>query len=470
MNSIKSIGLEELTDTIFIKDFSKDNLNLKNLENILACNDDIDLKNKLKKDIHLIKQGLEGENNVYFELKNSLLPMICLHDVRIKTGQNYAQIDFLVITNKFMCIMETKNLVGDITVTRDGDFIREIKYKDNYIREGMYNPVTQGRRHARLLQKALTDAGIIELGAFPIKSIAVMANHKNIIDKTEAPENIRNDIYRCDQIVNFLEEEMSSAKYGVILTDSRIMHIGETISKMNKPLEFNYSSKYNIATTYSDKSKNQEECKSSVVLSFTNNHSSDMNKVSKLNSVDLGVPNYNNNSTTAKDFNMDISVSLDSSDYEYERLIKKLKSFRYKQAQSKGLKPYEIFTNKEMDLMISTKPKTIAELKQINLRVWVISELGVDILQILNPDLSYAKDTFLSSIGLKGLEAQLKEYRVKMSSMNKVPVYEIFTNAELARLIEAKPRSIDELFEIKGFSKNNKIKNYGKDILNIING
>ena len=49
MNSIKSIGLEELTDTVFIKDFSKDNLNLKNLEHLLTCNDDIELKNKLKK-------------------------------------------------------------------------------------------------------------------------------------------------------------------------------------------------------------------------------------------------------------------------------------------------------------------------------------------------------------------------------------------------------------------------------------
>lgn len=469
MNSIKSIGLEELTDTVFIKDFSKDNLNLKNLENLLACNDDIDLKNKLKKDIHLIKQGLEGENNVYFELKNSLLPMICLHDVRIKAGQNYAQIDFLVITNKFMCIMETKNLVGDITVTRDGDFIREIKYKDGSTREGMYNPVTQGRRHARLLQKALTDAGIVEISTFPIKSIAVMANHKNIIDRTEAPENIKNDIYRCDQIVNFLEEEMSSEKYGVILTDSRIMHIGETISNMNKPLEFNYSSKYNIDNNCIDITRKQEESKSHVVLPFKSNNSSNANKMSKLNNLNLDKPSYkckpNINKTNAS-----ISVSLDSKDYEQERLIKKLKSFRYEQSQSKGIKPYEIFTNKEMDLLIGIKPKTVAELKQINLRVWVISELGTDILQILNPDISYVKDSFLSSINIKGLEAQLKEYRVKISSMNKVPAYEIFTNAELTRLIEAKPRSIDELFEIKGFSKNDKIKNYGKDILNIING
>lgn len=469
MNSIKSIGLEELTDTVFIKDFSKDNLNLKNLEHLLTCNDDIELKNKLKKDIHLIKQGLEGENNVYFELKNSLLPMICLHDIRIKVGQNYAQIDFLVITNKFICIMETKNLVGDITVTRDGDFIRDIKYKDGSIREGMYNPVTQGRRHARLLQRALIDAGIAEISTFPIKSIAVMANHKNIIDKTEAPDSIKGDIYRCDQVVNFLEDEMSSAKYEVILTDSRIMHIGEIISKMNTPLEFDYLSKYGVDNGNQNISKNQERDISNTVVNFTNKDDSESYKISKSNCNNLHATNSNYNLINKKP-NSSISVSLNSSDYEYERLVKKLKKFRYETAQSRNIKPYEIFTNKEMELMINIKPKSILDLKQINLRIWVINELGIDILQILNPDVSYPKETFLSSIGLKGLEAKLKEYRAKMAMINKVPAYEIFTNAELTRLIEAKPHSIDELFEIKGFAKNNKIKNYGKDILNIING
>lgn len=469
MNSIKSIGLEELTDTVFIKDFSKDNLNLKNLEHLLTCNDDIELKNKLKKDIHLIKQGLEGENNVYFELKNSLLPMICLHDIRIKVGQNYAQIDFLVITNKFICIMETKNLVGDITVTRDGDFIRDIKYKDGSIREGMYNPVTQGRRHARLLQRALIDAGIAEIGTFPIKSIAVMANHKNIIDKTEAPDSIKGDIYRCDQVVNFLEDEMSSAKYEVILTDSRIMHIGEIISKMNTPLEFDYLSKYGVDNGNQNINKNQERNSSNTVVNFTNKDDSESYKISKSSCNNLHATNSNYNLINKKP-NSSISVSLNSSDYEYERLVKKLKKFRYETAQSRNIKPYEIFTNKEMELMINIKPKSILDLKQINLRIWVINELGIDILQILNPDVSYTKETFLSSIGLKGLEAKLKEYRAKMAMINKVPAYEIFTNAELTRLIEAKPHSIDELFEIKGFAKNNKIKNYGKDILNIING
>lgn len=469
MNSIKSIGLEELTDTVFIKDFSKDNLNLKNLEHLLTCNDDIELKNKLKKDIHLIKQGLEGENNVYFELKNSLLPMICLHDIRIKVGQNYAQIDFLVITNKFICIMETKNLVGDITVTRDGDFIRDIKYKDGSIREGMYNPVTQGRRHARLLQRALIDAGIAEISTFPIKSIAVMANHKNIIDKTEAPDSIKGDIYRCDQVVNFLEDEMSSAKYEVILTDSRIMHIGEIISKMNTPLEFDYLSKYGVDNGNQNINKNQERNSSNTVVNFTNKDDSESYKISKSSCNNLHATNSNYNLINKKP-NSSISVSLNSSDYEYERLVKKLKKFRYETAQSRNIKPYEIFTNKEMELMINIKPKSILDLKQINLRIWVINELGIDILQILNPDVSYTKETFLSSIGLKGLEAKLKEYRAKMAMINKVPAYEIFTNAELTRLIEAKPHSIDELFEIKGFAKNNKIKNYGKDILNIING
>ena len=130
-----------------------------------------------------------------------------------------------------------------------------------------------------------------------------------------------------------------------------------------------------------------------------------------------------------------------------------------------------MFTDKEMLLMIKMAPTSIEGLKKINLRSWVINELGIEILKILNPNISYEKNNFKTSLdNIQYLETKLKEYRSKVAKANKVPMYEIFTNSELARLIEAMPSSVDELFAIKGFSKDNKINNYGKDILNIING
>ena len=193
--SEKFKGFDNIKDTIFLKKFSKENANLKKLENMSLKIVDSNVKRQIEREISLIKWGLEGENNVYFELKNSLLPMICLHDIRIEVGDLNAQIDFLILTNKFFYIFETKHLVGDIVINKQGDFIRVTS--DDYglkREEGMYNPVTQGERHSRILKKFFEVNGFLNLEDFPIKSIAVLANPKTILNKENAPNHIKDNI------------------------------------------------------------------------------------------------------------------------------------------------------------------------------------------------------------------------------------------------------------------------------------
>jgi hypothetical protein len=54
---------------------------------------------------------------VYFELKNSFIPMLCLHDIRLEYNDYIAQFDFILITCKFIYVLETKKLNGDIEIT-----------------------------------------------------------------------------------------------------------------------------------------------------------------------------------------------------------------------------------------------------------------------------------------------------------------------------------------------------------------
>ena len=91
MNTMEVMGTNELADTIFLKDFSRENEKLTIMEKELERIKDIESNqaSKLRKDIFLKKQGIYGESSVYFELKNSLLPMICFHDINIKIGENH---------------------------------------------------------------------------------------------------------------------------------------------------------------------------------------------------------------------------------------------------------------------------------------------------------------------------------------------------------------------------------------------
>lgn len=75
----------------------------------------------------LLKIGLLGEKNVNYEIKNSKVPMLCFHDIRLEIGENIAQFDFIIITHKFIMALETKQLNGDIYINEAGEFIRHIK-------------------------------------------------------------------------------------------------------------------------------------------------------------------------------------------------------------------------------------------------------------------------------------------------------------------------------------------------------
>ena len=91
--------------------------------------------------------GLIGEKNIAFELSNSGMPMYILHDIHLELEDLSAQIDYIVVTKKVIYVIECKNLIGNITIDRDGNFIRDFVFGGRKIREGIYSPITQNQRH-----------------------------------------------------------------------------------------------------------------------------------------------------------------------------------------------------------------------------------------------------------------------------------------------------------------------------------
>ena len=67
-------------------------------------------REKLRQDIRYLEYGIQGENQIAFELKNSHMPMYILHDIYLEDGELSAQIDYLVFTKKLCFVIECKNL------------------------------------------------------------------------------------------------------------------------------------------------------------------------------------------------------------------------------------------------------------------------------------------------------------------------------------------------------------------------
>lgn len=77
--------------------------------------------------------GLKGENSVLFELQNSFLPIHILHDFRIEHNGLSCQIDFVVLTRKFILLIEVKNYYGHILVNEKDEFIRQVFHGKNLL-------------------------------------------------------------------------------------------------------------------------------------------------------------------------------------------------------------------------------------------------------------------------------------------------------------------------------------------------
>lgn len=178
----------DINTTIFKKEFTDSPPHMQELNSLIKDTNRAVNKELVEQHLHLFKLGLIGESNVAYELKNSMLPMVCLHDIQLEHEGYTAQFDFIVVTHSVIFIIETKKLFGDIEVNKEGNFIRKIKNKYGKVvkKEGMYSPVTQSQRHARILDKLLKDKGLINKTV--IEPIVVMANPKSIIEKKISPK------------------------------------------------------------------------------------------------------------------------------------------------------------------------------------------------------------------------------------------------------------------------------------------
>lgn len=140
--------------------------------------------------------------------------MYILHDVYLEVGDLSAQIDYLVFTRKLCFVIECKNLMGNIEINSRGDFIRTTEFGGRKKREGIYSPVTQNQRHLDLMKKARIEKGANVFKKFLVgrffensyKPIVVLANPKTILNAKFAKKEIKAQIIRADQLVNYIKE------------------------------------------------------------------------------------------------------------------------------------------------------------------------------------------------------------------------------------------------------------------------
>ncbi len=330
---------------VFIKEEGDAPRQLQHLKSIMDQSSG-DTKIQIETDIKLLNQGIIGEDNIAFELQNSHMPMLVLHDLNLEYHGLTAQIDYVIITKNAVVIVECKNLYGNIEINTNGDFIRTLEFNGRYRKEGIYSPITQNQRHFELIKQARLE---LSSGSFDrmikasvlsglYRTVVVLANPKTIINMKYARKEIKDKIIRADQLITYLKK-INDENADLHRTDEQMYSMADFLLQLHKDTQNDYLSKYKVDPKPEPKPDPIPELKKEPVL---------------------------------------------NTPVEETALYKALKEYRLLKSREKEIKAFHIFSNAQLEGLIKSMPKTNDELLKVSgfdkLRV---SNYGDEILSII---------------------------------------------------------------------------------------
>lgn len=311
------VDKEKLKTPIVVKEATEVVRRTEQYKNVLNQTVDTVEIDRIQEQMKLLELGLKGENSVLFELQNSFLPLHILHDVRIVHGDLKAQIDFVVLTRKFLLLIEVKNYYGNILVNEKDEFIRQV-YKGNKLvfQEGFYSPVRQVERQAEVFEAYMRDMGAVI--RTPIKSVVVFTNNRTVINTKKASPLVKEKILRVDGLVSFIKKELKKTS-PVHFLDNRMKEMSNYIKASHFELT--------------------EEV------------------------IDIVEQKLLEETISAEPDNIETTDFVQM--IESHELEDALKRFRMELARKQNLKALHIFTNKTLEHLIAKQPTNIIDLKQI---------------------------------------------------------------------------------------------------------
>ena len=286
------------------------------------------VKPQIERDMKLLAYGIAGEENVAFELNNSYLPIIVLHDLRLEHEGLSAQIDYFIITTKFCLIVECKNLFGNLEANSRGEFIRELTFNGKSKKEGIYSPVTQNVRHMEMIKQLrlankknpLMRAALDKYFDDLYRSVIVLANPKTVINLKRAPKEIKDQIIRSDQLIEYIKKLIRESK-DLSSSEKEMYEMADFFVGLHKENTFDYAEKYLLDG----------------------------------GAVEL------DGAIVDREESSEVEVRI-----EETPLYQALKQYRYETSRAEGVKAYYVYNNAQLEALISNMPSSLDELRKVS--------------------------------------------------------------------------------------------------------
>jgi hypothetical protein len=194
----------------------------------------------MEEELAKCRAGYRGEQSLDYHF--SFLPekqYLMIHDLRLSNNEgSYFQMDSLLLSSKFLLIIEVKNISG--TIIFDDHFhqlIRTLNGKE----EAFQDPLSQVKRHQRQLKDWLAANKFSEI---PIITLIVITNPSTIIKTSRPPENYPFITHSASMIPKI---EMFERAHPVeCLTKKELTKLSRVLLKRHEPKEYDVLSHFKI--------------------------------------------------------------------------------------------------------------------------------------------------------------------------------------------------------------------------------
>lgn len=332
------ILFDTFKDTIFLKEDS----DLQDrYDALLKLKEEYPNNEDLYEELYIVKKGLDGENEIRYQLSKSNLGLYVLRDINLEFEDLKAQIDYIVITKRYCYFIECKNLIGNITVNEKGDFIREYTVNGKKIKKGMYSPLRQVEAqrdvYKKLWNTRLSHNKVLNFIKRTLaennftnthRVLVVAANNETILNTKYAPKNIKDQVIKADNLIRKMQYDLDHSDKDLWDSKKAMEEWANTFLNLNVPKNIDYYQYY--------KEKFIKNIKEEPVI-------------------------------------------------ENDNLKEKLIEFRTTRSKEMNIPAYYIYTNEELDKLVELRPKSLEELKSLNILSPVkIKTHGELIIKIIN--------------------------------------------------------------------------------------
>lgn len=158
------------------------------------------LNETIQAEIRKRQRQVKGEKEVEFPLKFiSEKEYFILHDLRIEDKAGFFQIDTLIISRRFLLILEIKNWYGTVIFNPNGQVLR---IGDEGKEEGFPNPVYQSKLQQHRLNNWLQQNGFKEI---PIEYLIIISFPSTII-KSTPPNTIPSEVIYNNELLYRIQD------------------------------------------------------------------------------------------------------------------------------------------------------------------------------------------------------------------------------------------------------------------------